>query len=50
MNDNVYVFIYLHHCLKGTYYAKINLYKVLEHSCVAAVCENNQKRIGNLWG
>ncbi len=32
------------HCchLKGTYYAKNHFYKVFEHSCVAAVCENNQ--------
>ncbi len=29
-------------CLKGTYYAKNNFYKVFEHSCVASVCENNQ--------
>ncbi len=39
------VYRILHSCsrvLKGTYYAKNHFYKVFEHSCVAAVCENNQ--------
>ncbi len=35
-------FFFQQGCIKGDLLSKNHFYKVFEHSCVAAVCENNQ--------
>ncbi len=40
------LFIQKHKYLKGDLLCKNHFYKVFEHSCVAAVCENNQPNNG----